>query len=63
MSAHPCPSLTEAIPTGFVVVTFWLCFGHSFHAALAVSDQKVLISGGCNARGALHDAFVFHLGE
>ncbi|XP_053802672.1 protein TMED8 isoform X5 [Vidua chalybeata] len=32
-----------------------------FHAALAVSDQKVLISGGCNARGALHDAFVFHL--
>ncbi|XP_032864607.2 acyl-CoA-binding domain-containing protein 6-like isoform X2 [Tyto alba] len=33
-----------------------------FHAALAVSDQKVLISGGCNARGALQDAFVFHLG-
>ncbi|KAL9849159.1 kelch domain-containing protein 2-like isoform 2-T2 [Geothlypis trichas] len=33
----------------------------SFHAALAVSDQKVLISGGCNARGALQDAFVFHL--
>ncbi|OPJ83268.1 hypothetical protein AV530_010645 [Patagioenas fasciata monilis] len=32
-----------------------------FHAALAVSDQKVLISGGCNARGALQDAFVFHL--
>ncbi|XP_064514896.1 uncharacterized protein LOC135416102 isoform X3 [Pseudopipra pipra] len=32
-----------------------------FHAALAVSDQKVLISGGCNAMGALHDAFVFHL--
>ncbi|KAM7025590.1 uncharacterized protein M8220_016421 isoform 2-T2 [Acridotheres tristis] len=32
-----------------------------FHAALAVSDQKVLISGGCNARGALPDAFVFHL--
>ncbi|XP_065542075.1 uncharacterized protein LOC136017595 isoform X3 [Lathamus discolor] len=33
-----------------------------FHAALAVSNQKVLISGGCNARGALQDAFVFHLG-
>ncbi|XP_009472811.1 PREDICTED: probable serine/threonine-protein kinase DDB_G0272254 [Nipponia nippon] len=32
-----------------------------FHAALAVSDQKVLISGGCNAKGALQDAFVFHL--
>uniref|UniRef100_A0A8B9DGK0 Rab9 effector protein with kelch motifs-like n=1 Tax=Anser cygnoides TaxID=8845 RepID=A0A8B9DGK0_ANSCY len=32
-----------------------------FHAALAVSDWKVLISGGCNARGALQDAFVFHL--
>ncbi|XP_031967632.1 uncharacterized protein LOC116445277 [Corvus moneduloides] len=32
-----------------------------FHAALAVSDQKVLISGGCNAKGALHDVFVFHL--
>ncbi|XP_065542074.1 multiple epidermal growth factor-like domains protein 8 isoform X2 [Lathamus discolor] len=32
-----------------------------FHAALAVSNQKVLISGGCNARGALQDAFVFHL--
>ncbi|XP_064006503.1 rab9 effector protein with kelch motifs-like isoform X2 [Pogoniulus pusillus] len=33
-----------------------------FHAALAVSDQKVLISGGCNAKGALQDAFIFHLG-
>ncbi|XP_062492130.1 uncharacterized protein LOC134172757 isoform X3 [Pezoporus occidentalis] len=33
-----------------------------FHAALAVSSQKVLISGGCNATGALQDAFVFHLG-
>ncbi|XP_050753057.1 uncharacterized protein LOC127016544 [Gymnogyps californianus] len=32
-----------------------------FHAALAVSDQKVLISGGCNAKGALQDAFVFDL--
>nr|XP_038036453.1 uncharacterized protein LOC101796284 isoform X2 [Anas platyrhynchos] len=32
-----------------------------FHAALAVSDCKVLISGGCNARGALQDAFVFRL--
>ncbi|OXB72014.1 UNVERIFIED_CONTAM: hypothetical protein H355_007825 [Colinus virginianus] len=32
-----------------------------FHAALAVSDWKVLISGGCNAKGALQDAFVFHL--
>ncbi|KAM6394238.1 protein TMED8 isoform 3-T4 [Pluvialis apricaria] len=32
-----------------------------FHAALGVSDQKVLISGGCNAKGALQDAFVFHL--
>ncbi|XP_069714501.1 uncharacterized protein [Phaenicophaeus curvirostris] len=32
-----------------------------FHAALAVSDQKVVISGGCNAKGALKDAFVFHL--
>ncbi|KAM6075507.1 kelch domain-containing protein 1-like [Chlamydotis macqueenii] len=32
-----------------------------FHAALAVSDQKVLISGGCNAKGALQDAFIFHL--
>ncbi|XP_061854473.1 uncharacterized protein LOC104554682 [Colius striatus] len=32
-----------------------------FHAAAAVSDQKVLISGGCNAKGALQDAFVFHL--
>ncbi|XP_009699328.1 PREDICTED: coiled-coil domain-containing protein lobo homolog, partial [Cariama cristata] len=32
-----------------------------FHAALAVSDQKVLISGGYNAKGALQDAFVFRL--
>nr|XP_009673943.1 PREDICTED: rab9 effector protein with kelch motifs-like [Struthio camelus australis] len=32
-----------------------------FHAAMAVSDQKVLISGGCNAKGALQDTFVFHL--
>ncbi|XP_019471319.1 uncharacterized protein LOC104911205 isoform X2 [Meleagris gallopavo] len=38
-----------------------LCSGPSFHAALAVSDWKVLISGGCNAKGALQDAFVFHL--
>ncbi|XP_053154596.1 uncharacterized protein LOC128345924 isoform X2 [Hemicordylus capensis] len=33
----------------------------SFHAAMAVSDQKVLISGGCNAKGAFWDAFTFHL--
>ncbi|XP_040528742.2 uncharacterized protein LOC772017 isoform X4 [Gallus gallus] len=38
-----------------------LSSGPSFHAALAVSDWKVLISGGCNAKGALQDAFVFHL--
>ncbi|XP_030337407.1 kelch domain-containing protein 1-like isoform X2 [Strigops habroptila] len=59
--AHPYPLLTETTPAGFAVVTFQLCLGHSFHAALAVSDQKVLISGGCNTRGALQDAFVFHL--
>ncbi|XP_077179444.1 uncharacterized protein LOC143830608 isoform X2 [Paroedura picta] len=33
----------------------------SFHAAMSVSDQKVLISGGCNAKGAFQDAFTFHL--
>uniref|UniRef100_A0ACB8G5K3 Uncharacterized protein n=1 Tax=Sphaerodactylus townsendi TaxID=933632 RepID=A0ACB8G5K3_9SAUR len=33
----------------------------SFHAALPVSDQKVLISGGCNTKQALQDAFIFHL--
>ncbi|CAM4694298.1 unnamed protein product [Lepidochelys kempii] len=32
-----------------------------FHAAMPVSDQKVLISGGCNAKGALQDVFTFHL--
>lgn len=30
---------------------------------MAVSDQKVLISGGCNAKGAFQDAFTFHLGK
>nr|XP_003214418.2 PREDICTED: uncharacterized protein LOC100555045 [Anolis carolinensis] len=34
----------------------------SFHAAIPVSDQKVLISGGCNAKGAFQDAFTFNLG-
>ncbi|XP_044292228.1 protein GLUTELIN PRECURSOR ACCUMULATION 3-like isoform X1 [Varanus komodoensis] len=33
----------------------------SFHAAVPVSDQKLLISGGCNAKGAFQDAFTFHL--
>ncbi|KAL8169119.1 UNVERIFIED_CONTAM: hypothetical protein K2H54_038180 [Gekko kuhli] len=33
----------------------------SFHAAMPVSDQKVLISGGCNAERAFQDAFTFHL--
>ncbi|XP_034963932.1 uncharacterized protein LOC118081536 [Zootoca vivipara] len=33
----------------------------SFHAAIPVSDQKVLISGGCGVRGAFRDAFTFHL--
>uniref|UniRef100_A0A6J0TVA0 Uncharacterized protein isoform X2 n=1 Tax=Pogona vitticeps TaxID=103695 RepID=A0A6J0TVA0_9SAUR len=33
----------------------------SFHAAIPVSDRKVLISGGCNAKGAFRDAFTFHL--
>ncbi|XP_060118729.1 uncharacterized protein LOC132589944 isoform X2 [Heteronotia binoei] len=33
----------------------------SFHAAMPVSDQKMLISGGCNAKGAFQDAFTFHL--
>uniref|UniRef100_A0A452HLJ2 Kelch domain containing 9 n=1 Tax=Gopherus agassizii TaxID=38772 RepID=A0A452HLJ2_9SAUR len=32
-----------------------------FHAAMPVSDQKILISGGCNAKGALQDVFTFHL--
>ncbi|XP_070610270.1 F-box only protein 42-like isoform X2 [Erythrolamprus reginae] len=33
----------------------------SFHAAIQISDQKMLISGGCNAKGAFQDAFIFHL--
>ncbi|XP_066480080.1 uncharacterized protein [Tiliqua scincoides] len=33
----------------------------SLHAAVPVSDQKVLISGGRNAKGAFRDAFTFHL--
>ncbi|KAM6462117.1 uncharacterized protein PHA67_009807 isoform 2-T2 [Liasis olivaceus] len=33
----------------------------SFHAAIQISDQKMLISGGCNARAAFQDAFIFHL--
>ncbi|KAG8126363.1 hypothetical protein E2320_021529 [Naja naja] len=32
-----------------------------FHAAIQISDQKMLISGGCNARAAFQDAFIFHL--
>ncbi|KAJ6661289.1 hypothetical protein lerEdw1_015426 [Lerista edwardsae] len=33
----------------------------SLHAAVPVSDQKVLVSGGRNAKGAFWDAFAFHL--
>uniref|UniRef100_A0AAY4B209 Rab9 effector protein with kelch motifs n=1 Tax=Denticeps clupeoides TaxID=299321 RepID=A0AAY4B209_9TELE len=32
-----------------------------FHAALPISDNKILISGGCSALGALQDAWLFNL--
>ncbi|KAJ8290474.1 hypothetical protein GJAV_G00013300 [Gymnothorax javanicus] len=32
-----------------------------FHAAVPVSDNRMLISGGCSAIGALQDLHVFHL--
>ncbi|XP_077476986.1 uncharacterized protein LOC144089735 isoform X1 [Stigmatopora argus] len=31
-----------------------------FHAALPVSDNRILVSGGCSAIGALHDVHVFN---
>ncbi|KAJ8390817.1 hypothetical protein AAFF_G00099490 [Aldrovandia affinis] len=33
-----------------------------FHAAVPVSDDRMMISGGCSAIGALQDLHVFHLG-
>lgn len=33
---------------------FALVSDSSFHGATAVSDHRVLISGGCNVKGALH---------
>ncbi|XP_026161399.1 rab9 effector protein with kelch motifs [Mastacembelus armatus] len=31
-----------------------------FHAALPVSDNRILVSGGCSAIGALHDIHIFN---
>lgn len=34
-----------------------------FHAALSVSDHKILVCGGCSAIGALQDVHIFNTGE
>lgn len=34
-----------------------------FHAALPVSDNRILVSGGCSAIGALQDVHIFNTGE
>lgn len=34
-----------------------------FHAALPVSDNRVLVCGGCSAIGALQDVHVFNMGK
>lgn len=34
-----------------------------FHAAVPVSDNRILVSGGCSAIGALQDVHVFSTGE
>lgn len=34
-----------------------------FHAALPVSDHKILVCGGCSAIGALQDVHIFNTGE
>ncbi|KAK2826115.1 hypothetical protein Q5P01_020329 [Channa striata] len=32
-----------------------------FHAAVPVSDNRILVSGGCSAIGALHDVHIFNI--
>lgn len=39
-----------------------LCM-YRFHAALPVSDNRILISGGCSAIGALQDVHIYNIGE
>lgn len=34
-----------------------------FHAALPVSVNRILVSGGCSAIGALQDVHIFNTGE
>lgn len=34
-----------------------------FHAALPVSDHKIVVCGGCSAIGALQDVHIFNTGE
>lgn len=34
-----------------------------FHAAVPVSDSRIVISGGCSAIGALQDVHIFNTGE
>lgn len=34
-----------------------------FHAALPVSDNRILVCGGCSAIGALQDVHIFNTGE
>lgn len=33
-----------------------------FHAALPVSDNRILVCGGCSAIGVLQDVHVFNIG-
>lgn len=34
-----------------------------FHAALPVSDNRILVCGGCSAIGALQDVHVYNMGK
>lgn len=40
-----------------------LLYMDRFHAALPVSDNRILVSGGCSAIGALQDVHIFNTGE
>lgn len=54
-------SVPASVCCVWLVSAFHLLY--SFHAAMQVTDYKLLVHGGCSASGALKDAFNFNLGE
>lgn len=55
------------VDTGFRTVTVHeklpCSYMDRFHAAAPVANNRILVSGGCSAIGALQDLHIFNIGE